>query len=63
MWGMNTDLCVLGVGIISFLSCNSKSAVIPRNLLTAKSIKMRSGYPARCHYEISPRINIGITLI
>jgi len=40
---MNADLYALGMDIISLLSCNSESAAILRNLLTAKSIKMRFG--------------------
>lgn len=42
MWGINADLYALGVDIISLLSCNPESVAILRNLLTAKSIKMRS---------------------
>lgn len=43
MWVMNVDLYALGVDIISLLSCISEGTAIPCNLLTAKSIKMRSG--------------------
>lgn len=46
MWGMNAVLvCTWGGHNLSFILQFGESAAIPRDLLTAKSIKMRSRYP------------------